>query len=360
MRKSLIYLTLFFIITVCRAQTEVKQYVPGATAESVTYFLPKTAIRLTVITEKEVYTPGQFCKYSNRYLRLTDVQDEGYTKWEIKDIILTPYGVPDATKSYSILFKKKTVAPLVSLTADGIIAGINCKGEVESGPVLPELKEVRKHLNPRDFLSQDILSAGSNAKIAELTAEEIYDIRESRAALIKGEADNMPKDGAQLRLMLEQLSLQETALSQLFKGVRDTTTEVFSIELTPTEYIKDKMVLFRFSERLGVLDGDDLSGEPIYLSLNEVNVIPETSEEESEKKKSKPSDGVFYNVPGRVSARVFSSDKEFCKKEIPMGQFGSVEVLGSALFDKKTTTQVQFFTSNGGIKQIIETTSTEK
>ena len=40
-------------------------------------------------------------------------------------------------------------------------------------------------------MNQEILSAGSNAKIAELTAEEIYDIRDSRTALIKGEADNM-------------------------------------------------------------------------------------------------------------------------------------------------------------------------
>ena len=359
MKKSLIYLALLFIFTVCRAQTEVKQYVPGATAESVTYFLPKTALRLTVIAEKEVYTPGQFCKYANRYLRLTDVEQDGYTRWRITSIILTPYGVPDATKSYSILFKKKTVAPLVSLTADGIILGINCKGEEDAAPALPELKEAKKHLNPRDYMSQDILSAGSNAKIAELTAEEIYDLRESRTALIKGEADNMPKDGAQLRLMLEQLSLQETALSQLFKGIRDTTTEVFNIELTPTEYI-DKMVLFRFSEKLGILDGDDLAGDPIYLSLSQVNVLPEPSEEENEKKKGKPDDGVFYNVPGRATAKVYSAEQEFCKREIPMAQFGSVETLGSALFDKKTPTQVLFYSSNGGIKQIIETTSGEK
>lgn len=358
MKRNLIYLVLSLTITVSRAQTEVKQYMPGSTDESVTYYLPKTALRLTVITEKEVYTPGQFCKYANRYLQLTDVENEGYTKWHITNIILTPYGVPDTSKSYSILFKKKTLAPLVSLTSDGIILGINCKGEEDATPQLPELKETKKHLNPRDYMSQDILSAGSNAKIAELTAEEIYDVRDSRTALIKGEAENMPKDGAQLKLMLDQLSVEETALSQLFKGVRDTITEIFSIELTPTEYI-DKMVLFRFSEKLGILDGDDLAGEPIYLTLNEINVLPEPTEEEKEKKKGKSDEGVFYNVPGRALVKIFSAEQEYCKREIPMAQFGSVETLGNALFDKKTATQIWFHSSNGGIRQISETATGE-
>ena len=39
------------------AQTEVSPYVPGATVEGVTYYLPRTALRLAVVAEKQVYTP---------------------------------------------------------------------------------------------------------------------------------------------------------------------------------------------------------------------------------------------------------------------------------------------------------------
>lgn len=52
--------------------------------------------------------------------------------------------------------------------------------------------------------------SNSSAKMAELVAKEIYSIRESRNALLRGEADNMPKDGAQLKLMLDNLN-QQTA-----------------------------------------------------------------------------------------------------------------------------------------------------
>ena len=50
------------------AQTEVSPYVPGATVEGVTYYLPRTALRLVVVAEKQVYTPGEFSKYADRYL----------------------------------------------------------------------------------------------------------------------------------------------------------------------------------------------------------------------------------------------------------------------------------------------------
>ena len=164
----------------------------------------------------------------------------------------------------------------------------------------------------------------------------------------------MPKDGAQLKIMLDQLTMQETALTQLFKGAVDTSTEVFTIELTPTE-LTDRMVLFRFSEKLGVVDNDDLAGAPVYLSLKSMNTIPQPVEDEkAAKKKGKMDEGVYYNVPERVEVSVFDANQEFCKGEFPMGQFGQVEILSNVLFDKKATTQVTFYSSNGAIKQLTD------
>lgn len=74
------------------AQTEVSPYVPGATVEGVTYYLPRTALRLVVVAEKQVYTPGEFSKYADRYLRLSQINQEPYTKWSIKSIDMVPYG----------------------------------------------------------------------------------------------------------------------------------------------------------------------------------------------------------------------------------------------------------------------------
>lgn len=336
------------------AQTEVTPYIPGATIEGVTYYLPSTAIRVTVVAEKQVYTPGDFCRYADMYLRLKNVPQTPSTQWKIKSVTMDTYGVPDPQKVYNIPLKKRTVAPLVGLSSDGILLSINTEGTEEVLPDIPKATPATRLPNPRDFMNQEILSAGSNAKTAELIAEEIYDIRESRNALIRGEADNTPKDGVQLKLMLDQLNLQEEALAQMFKGTTATSTEVFTLNLTPTTNL-DKMILFRFSEKLGVVNNDDLAGAPVYLTLKDMQTIPEpVKDEKADKKKSKMEEGVYYNVPSRVMVKIYTPDQVFCQGEFPMGQFGHTEILSNILFDKKTTTQVTFYQTTGAIEQLTD------
>ncbi len=352
MKRNLLLYSLALLPLSGIAQTEVTPYMPGVTVEGVTYCLPKTALRFTVVAEKEVYVPGEYVKYADRYLRLKDVKSEGYTRWTIKSIKVEPYGVPDKDKIYNIVLKKRTVAPLVKLTNDGILLAINTDKEVEKLSDLPKTQPAEKPMNPRNYMNQEILAAGSSAKIAELTAQEIYDIRDSRNALIRGEADNTPKDGEQLKLMLDQLSKQEKALSQLFQGYTLKSTEVFSFSTTPEQEM-EHAVLFRFSEKLGVVSNEDLAGEPVYIDLKSAQNIPTPVEDEkTAKKKAKMEEGVFYNVPARTFLKIYNPSKVFCQEEISMGQFGNTEVLSNALFDKKNTTQVLFYQDNGGIEKL--------
>lgn len=352
MKKNLLLYSLALLPLTGHAQTEVTPYQPGVTIDGVTYCLPKTAFRITVVAEKEVYTPGEYSKYADRYLRLKNIFTEAHTHWTIKSVKLEPYGIPDKSKIYSIALKKRTVAPLVKLTDDGILLAINTEKEVEELPALPTRQAPEKLLNPRDYMTQEILTAGSSAKMAELTAQEIYDIRESRSALIRGEADNTPKDGTQLKLMLDQLSQQEEALSQLFKGYTQKSTEVFSFNTAPDQEL-EHAVLFRFSEKLGVVGNEDLAGEPVYIDLKSAQEVPQPVEDEkAAKKKAKMDEGVVYNVPARVKIKVYSPSKVFTQLEVPMGQFGNTEILSDALFDKKTTTQVRFYQSNGGVEKL--------
>ena len=354
MKRTSLCCGLAMLMTCATAQTTVSPYTPGATIDGVTYYLPQTAIRIVVTAEKQTFTPGELNKYAYKYMRMSDVGNEPSIRWSIKDISMNTYGVRDPKKAYNIRLEKRTVAPLVSLTKDGIILAINSEAEETTLPSLPIPTASQPHPNPQDFMNQDILVAGSKAKVAELIAEEIYDLRESRSALIKGEADNTPKDGTQLQIMLNQLNLQEKVLTQMFAGKTDTCTEVFTIELTPTACC-EKTILFRFSEKLGRVDKDDLAGEPVYLTLKDLNTLPEpVIDEKADKKKAKMEQGVYYNVPERIGITIFSPQTIYCKGEYPMGQFGNVEILSNILFDKKTTTKVTFHQDNGGIKQLTD------
>ena len=119
--KRIMTLALLMAVAVAgKAQTEVTTFVPGSTLEGISYFLPRTAFRVTIKADKTVTKPGDFNKYAERYLHLNKVPTTESVRWEIKSITLEPYGVPDMTKAYSIKLRSKTVAPLVGLSKDGL------------------------------------------------------------------------------------------------------------------------------------------------------------------------------------------------------------------------------------------------
>lgn len=335
----------------CQAQTEVSNFVPGSTLDGVNYYMPRTAFRVVIEAEKTVVTPGELNKYAFRYLRMQDVPTEQSTTWRIAKISMDPYGIPDKTKAYNIKVKSKTLAPLVALTKEGILLSINKEATESHLPALPEEKPAAALLNPKKYMTQEMLAANSTAKLAELCAQEIYDIRESHNALVRGEADNTPKDGAQLKLMLEQLDTQAEVLEQLFKGTVQTSTCYFVLNIDPQQ--EGEQILCRFSKHLGLVDADDLSGRPIYLNISRQASIPEpVNDPNVAKKKEKMEKGIYYNVPAREMVSLHDDEQTYVKGEFPMGQFGTVEILSDALFNKNVTTKVSFYQNTGGVERI--------
>ena len=206
----------------------------------------------------------------------------------------------------------------------------------------------KKRIDPRSFMTEEILIAGSTAKMAELVAKEIYNIRESKNSLTRGQADYMPKDGAALKLMLDNLDEQEQAMMQMFAGTTDRTEKSFTIRIKPEAGMKEK-VAFRFSKKLGMLDADNLSGEPYYISIINQETLPPVDPKGKEKKKM---DGVIYNIPGKAQVTVFTPNKRYFDGELPVTQFGTTECLVDNLFNKKVNTRVIFNPNTGGIVKI--------
>lgn len=360
-------------------QTEVSSFRPGSTLEGVNYFLPKAMFKVVIVAEKSTTIPGEYAGYADRYLRLRDVPTRQQDTWVIKSVNLYPYGVPDSSKAYSIKVKSKTSAPLVSLTDDGLLLAINAEADPEPLPAIAKSVPAPKPVNGRDFMTQEILAAGSSAKMAQLTAEEIYDIRESRNALLRGEADNTPKDGAQLKLMLDGLAEQLYALESLFKGQTLTSTEVFSFDYDPTSLLKPERepsaeadaspeallsqprpmategrgLLCRFSKRLGLVDADDLSGDPVWIDLKLTGNLPASElDADVQRKQAKMEKGVWVNQPARAQVIVSNPEGQLCQLDAILPQFGTTEVLSSVLFDKKPETRVTFHQHTGSVKNL--------
>ena len=122
-RKTLIAATLFCALTT-NAQ-DITPYIPGATAEGIVYYLPKTELEVTVTATMKSFQPGELCQYAERYLRLQDASSIPEQTWEINTIEVTPVGVPNPELAFAIKLKDKSAASQVELTNDGIIKAIN-------------------------------------------------------------------------------------------------------------------------------------------------------------------------------------------------------------------------------------------
>lgn len=350
MKKDILTLVLSAAMLTATAQTEVSEYTPGISAEGVTYFLPQTVIDISVEVEKVTYTPGDFCNYANKYLRLQNVSNKAETYWEIKSIEVTPVGIVDPAKGYTIKLKDKSIAPLVELSEEGLLLSINKEKSRVETPRAAKVEEPKRTVNPRDLLGEEILAATSTAKMAEMVAKEIYAIRDSRNAIVRGQSDNMPKDGEALKLMLQHLEEQDEALTSLFKGTVRREGKTISLRLTPGGENVERQVLFRFSRKLGIVAADDLSGGPVYYDLKSVTSLPQTDENGG--KRSKRPQGVVYNIPGKALLRVYRNNGTIFEEELPVAQLGQTDVLANDLFNKGATTKVTFDAATGAIRKI--------
>lgn len=347
------------------AQTQISSYRPGATTDGAIYYLPKTALRVSVKVEKTVYTPGDFCRYAQRYLRLNDVQQEPSVSYRVVGIEQEAVPVPDTTKVYALKFNAKSAASNIELSNDGCLLGINV--DLKATSSVPEgattdmfasnaieapSGAVGGASSVRRYLTEEILAAGSTAKMAELTAREIYDLRENRSLLIKGQAEFMPKDGEQLRLMLQQLDEQDRALTSLFAGVTICDTTEHFILILP-ETVRERRVLFRLSQIDGLVDPDDLSGSPYYITIDNLNALPAVDEVAAAKTKKKQYEaGVYVNVPGRLRSTIYQAVDPLLSQEFPAPQFGYVELLSADLFNKRYTTHLWVNPLTGAVDKL--------
>lgn len=318
--------------------------------EGTTYFLPKTALNFALLIEKTAFTPGQYADYAERYLK-QKVKNKPYTQYRIVGISLSTCGVPDSSKRHIVIIDKKHSIVRVELDRNNVLKAVNAKATQQVQPV--PFKAARKPaaVNTKDYLTEDMIAAGSSAKTAELIAQEIYDIRESRNQLSKGEAEFMPKDGEQLKIMLHSLNTQETALRQVFEGTIETDTLEQTISYTPTKEVQ-KELLFRFSRHLGMVDKDDLSGVPYYISIADEHIIPKIEGAVNNDKKSKEDIGLYVNLPGKIKITLYREERIDKQFETYAAQFGRVEGISGTLFGRKFTTHIVLNPINGNVESM--------
>jgi len=359
MKRIGILFFILFVFNLLNAQTKViKMSATKSTDYGVTYFLPKTVLTVHVSYSKTTQKAGTYAKFAEKFLGINEqsvvLEDQVY--YTLDKISVVSKGIVDKDASYLVEFKSKTTSPFVYLTEDGFICTINADyvpEPINSNKTAAATKGVESTPLSQSVFTEEYLTAGSIAKKAEVAAKQIYKLRESRTDLLTGDADNAPRDGEGMKIVLANLEAQEKTLVELFTGTTNVESFDAEFEIEPLSDI-DKEVLFRFSKYIGVVDSDDLSGSPVYINVKNLNITEET-EIVDPKRKSKEPQSIVYNLPGKAEVEVFYGINSMYKNTLQIVQFGSKQVLATSLFDdKKAPVKIYFYPETGAIKQIIQ------
>lgn len=314
------------------------------------YSLPKTELSIIITTDKVTEKPGVFYRYSERYLATDKVITEENTTYEIKSIEVKAHSVADASRTYSFVPQKKSNISNISVDKQGILSGINIpyikenKENKESEVRRKKTSEVASSkLLP---LGEEYMMAGSEAKLAEGAAKQIYRIRESRMGILTTDVEHLPADGSSFKTVLNGLNNLETQLTELFIGetTHETTTQI--INYTPTSAVNNE-VLFRISAHNGVVAKDDLSGKPFYIS-----VAPNAAQTVDNNSKSKKAESAInYIQPASTLISIGDGLNSLYNEKLDIPQFGELIPLSND-FVNQANIKIKFDTKTGRILSI--------
>lgn len=317
---------------------------------AIVYYMPKTELLITLEYEIRAQSTGIFYQYAERYLGATNIIMENTTDYILKHTTLAVQTTADLERAYQITPQKGVETQLISLSNDGRLLGYNIgRQSVEEYRHITNQKYIESATETLMPLFEEQFLAGSIAKMAEGAAKQIYRIRETRINILSADVEHLPSDGIAMQLTLDELKKQEQALIELFVGKTTVTTHTHTISYTPNNSV-DKQIIGRFSKHHGIVDKDDLSGEPIILTLQATK--PTLISPIEQNNKAQQASQIYYNLPGRADLLIEFKNQEIVKGTYQIAQYGIAIPLAQNLFTQNQTPIIYLNPETGNILSI--------
>ncbi len=312
MRKFVLLTSLFMVLFCLQssAQTSISAAV---------YSLPRTVLKVEIITKKTEITAGPYARYAQKYLGII-VPLSNKVNYSIESAIITPFEESDPQFVYRLdNISKEDRESLLRVTPSGIIS----KGTM---PLVNECVVAKELLcqNEKNTSADDILQIDkrnvaelNQSEMAQNAAQTIFMLRRKRIELLTGElGENVFGEG--LKVAMEELNRLEREYIALFAGKTVTTIERKTFELIPDQ--NNSMIVCRFSPTEGVVDASNLGGYPIVM---EFKLEGDNSNSVAADVKGAK---VYVRVAEMVNVNVVDSNnrKIISSKRLPIYQFGRV------------------------------------
>jgi len=369
MRLSILTLILtLFVASIASAQKEDrKKNASGSSTglvEGVVYSLPQTGIRVHIKASRERFVHGPFAEYAQKMLGINNAVPADIDHWNMDEMKIEVFSEPDPDQVHKALGK---AGQMVSLTESGILAGINSDRSVEI-PVVQTSSFLMKGLDQRsnftDLSIWSYYSPGDSTKRYKLVsknqeqkaaeaAETIFNLRNSRFALLTNADDEPLPDGKSFEVMTQELGKMEANYVALFIGKSDNQSYEFSFDYMPGQKTVKGEVFFRFSEDRGVLPKSDLSGRPIVIDMTKAeSLATKQNDLSTSDNPSAGKSGLYYRIPGMAEIRIMDGGTQLATSRTAIAQFGTIAPIPEEILDGNY--RLEFFPNTGAVKSITE------
>ncbi len=366
-KKYLVLALALLIVIPSFGQKKKKEDETGVTpyfVEGITYALPRTGIKLHIEAVREKFEPGPYAAYAEQLLGIKDAQTRPSTKWVVSEVKIKTFSEPDPEQVHKAMGDG---ALLVSLAANGCIAGINSAG-TEALPEICMSNKAAQKPDREDGFSFDYFSdtpfviqgdSSNNFRPTKVSVEQkaaeaarrILNARMNQYDLAALRIDGEYPDGKAYEVSLKELKRTEQNYITLFVGRTTYKKESFSVDYVPGAKDKNPAVVFRISDENGVVPATDLSGKPVMIELEAVPGLAEqyTSNAKSDNPEA-GSSGVYYRMPGVANIKVSYEMNTLATARETIAQLGVVAPLPEELLNGAYA--VSFHPETGAIKSV--------
>ena len=318
---------------------------------AIVYYMPKTELVITLEYDVIKRTPGAFYQYAERYLGTKEVVIESSVSYNLQQMKVDMLTSADTERAYKVTPQKGVNTQLLALSEDGRLLGYNIGLDTlsDSKPNIQNSTCKTQHSTSLMPLLEEHFMATSIAKMAEGAAKMIYRIRETRLNILAGDVEHVPADGEAMRLVLNELNQQEQELVELFVGKTSIEHGTHTVVYTPQENV-EREVVCRLSQHNGVVSKDDLSGEPIYLTLEASKQSLDHMVESNSK--APMLSQIYYNLPGSAKLTIEYKNKNWVSAAYQIAQYGVAIPLAQDLFIGKQAPIIHINPRTGNILSI--------
>jgi len=345
-----IYLLLTSAIVAQTAVLNVKDNTQEKDEPVVSYFLPRTVLKVEVEATKTTKKAGPYSAHARKHFGTPAKIQQNEEVWTINSISVRQESEPDTGNQYKVYAATTSNASLLSLTGAGILQGINLPASMlpvnENEKQQPGVGVCRKKENqeetPAWFVSDFIVRHHDEDSVKKsddaIIFDQILSLRETRLNILLMSNDVL-QNGSAVDSYLWEIDKRIAELTALFNGKEQTEIVKKIFTVYPDKELTNKDI-FNFSEKQGFSD----SGNAITITLKKQPVNKPFFS-------GKGKTGFVYRIPAPVNVDITGNKTVLWSGTFNVAQLGELAYFPAGFFDKNDI-KALFDTKSGALLQV--------